>query len=92
MYLFHMDTVNLVPLVRQTAVVLRIWIRRKFPIGIGTGEDMQKLLCKADKGFVTGGLNLITNSQCIIRMDVPYLFLFEGRKPARSQWRTTVPE
>ena len=61
----HMDTVNLVSLVRQTAVdFLNLDLEGKYPIEWVAGEDMQNCCAKADKGLLKRAVsNLITNSQ-----------------------------
>lgn len=61
----HLDTVNLVSLVRQTAVdFLNLDLEGKYPIQWIAGEELQSCYVKADKGLLRRAVsNLITNSQ-----------------------------
>lgn len=76
----HMDTVNLVPLVRQTAVdFLNLDLEGKFPIEWAAGDDMQNCYVKADKGLLSRAVsNLITNSQ-VHNPDGCTLFISVGK-------------
>lgn len=76
----HMDTVNLVSLVRQTAVdFLNLDLEGKYPIEWVAGEDMQNCCAKADKGLLKRAVsNLITNSQ-VHNPDGCTLFMSVGR-------------